>query len=221
MKTKITALTCLLCTFLLLSACSRESNGVPESDIPSTYSKEISGVPESVLLRDAGDLTQNCTNYKIEHNVDTAAHIDDLQLITIYKGRYGTKTLTTPYSYIYDKSTDIWTLMDTGSADAVYSVNKQAYIDSSPWTGRKSMNGWWYQYSITIHKIDESSVTVSYHIDFEQDNEWLKDIIHDSPTELYLSTFWDIPEFKIALAGEGYKTQYLECRLDIYGLNEG
>ena len=205
MKKRIALFIGLLCTLLLLSACSKESRGVPES----------------VLLRDAGNLTQNCSNYKIKHNVDTAAHIDDLQLITIHKGPYGTKTLTTPYTYMYDKSTDIWTLIDTGFSDAVYSVDKQAYIASSPWTGRESMNGWWYQYSITIHKIDESSVTVSYRIDFEHENEWLNDIIQDTPTELYLSTFGDIPEFKIALAGEGYKTQYLKCRLDIYGLNKG
>lgn len=157
---KYTLPLCIICLIITLSACS----------------KEAAGVPDSVIFRDinykiAGYEINSASNHTVTHNVDTDAHIDDAILSLCFEGAYGTKTITVPFTYQYNKASDLWVMLDGGTATSERTINESSYIDASPWTGKvEGKHG--YRYSITFHQIDTNSMTatISCEIDFETDS---------------------------------------------------
>ena len=140
---------------LLLSACSKESKGVPDS----------------VIRRNTSYTIDKANKYGIIHDVDTDSHIDDLQMKLYFKGTYGTKTVQVPCSYQYNKADDSWTLLDEGPATSKQLLDEDSYIKSSPWKG--AAEGYHdYSYSITFLNInmDRMEAVIHCDIDFKRDD---------------------------------------------------
>lgn len=155
-KRKISKPVIIICVLLLAAVC-----------VLLTLPPEIRGVPDSVICRDANYDIDSAAKYDVIHNVDTDAHIDDAQLKLVYKGDYGTKTITVPYSYEYSKSDDSWTLLEKGDATSEYVLDEKAYKEKSPFLG-KIEGSRECTYSITFQKInmEEMYAVISYDIDF-------------------------------------------------------
>lgn len=207
MKKKIRLFICLLCTAHLFSACLNDNNGVPES----------------VVLREARSLTEDYTSYKIKHNVDTAAHIDDVELELYFEGDYGKETITTSYSYQYNKSNDLWTLLEEGDVSSKYVINENTYISSSPCTG-KGNGRYSFNYSINFEEFntDACTATISYIIDFDgsihnYEGRTTIDIDYESGTSA--PSFALLVEFYVANLYLG--GQYIPFVLTIDGLMPG
>lgn len=175
-----------ICLFLIicnvLGGCSTPPNNSSQStqigkestplstesgNVTTELTNEEKGVPDSVVLRNT-TYAPDFVDYEVNHNVDTAAHIDDLKLVLHYAGNYGTKTITIPYTYQYDKGSDLWTLLHSGDGVGKHYINKTSYIDNSPFTGEKST----FSYSISFHEIDtaQMTATISYDITFKHKN---------------------------------------------------
>lgn len=139
---------CLLSMIFSLTACS----------------KEIFGVPKSVVLNDINYRGDGDLSVEISHNVDSSSHIDDAELLITEKGNFGTLETTTVYSYQYKKSDDAWELLGKGIAKRKHAINANAYINSPAWTGSTSS----FDYAISFENIDTENMTavVNCKIDF-------------------------------------------------------
>lgn len=195
---------CLLCIILTLFGCSHD----------------YKGVPDSVVLREAESQVENYTNYKINHKIDTAAHIDDIELELYNEGAYGTETIATSYSYQYNKATDLWTLLQAGDFSYKYVIDENAYISSSPCTG--AVNGpYSFNYSISFEAFnaDTHMASISYMIDFDgsiHDYEGQAAINIDYNSGTSAPSFTLLVEFYVANLYLG--GQYIPFNLTIDGL---
>jgi hypothetical protein len=131
---------------------------------------QVSGVPDSLVMRNV-DIPENMT-CEIIHSYDEATHIDDVQIIASYKGKFGTRTQTYAYAYQYNKSTDLWSLYgsENGKKSDVETLDKNAFLENSTFSGEFER---YHQgsYEITIKDIDFESrrATVSYMLIFYDD----------------------------------------------------
>lgn len=159
-----------------LSACS------------SNVNNEEKGAPDSVVLSNEAyiDFVERYSllDYTIYHDVDTTSHIDTLTLVMNGETGYATIRSTQQYIYQYNRSDDIWVLIEEGASNSYTSLNYEAFVSSSPWSGVCNPTRWTndeFNYTIDIKSIDLSNwtVTLTYSIDFHSDN--LTDIAQDTP----------------------------------------
>ena len=170
---KAIALLLSLTLIVCLYACDKD-NTKNEGFIIPIPSEEITGVPESVVLREV-TLDENVT-YNISHHYDPASHIDDVELTTCYNGKYGTQTTTYTYAYQYNKSTDLWTLIDknNGMQNTATTFNneslKREYIFSGDFNQAHSGT-----YTIFVENLDLSNMKadLSYSINFNDNSAGL------------------------------------------------
>lgn len=156
---KVIALIALAC--ILLSACSGKSRKNSDASVSvDSWMQDIlanasssGGVPDSVVLRSV--TVPDGFTHKIVHHYDKASHIDDIELIATYQGKYGTQTRTYAISYQYDKSTDIWSQISnlSGEYTESFSFSEEAYLEHPNFSGEFN----YYHsgtYDITIQEID-------------------------------------------------------------------
>lgn len=172
MNKRILSILCLLSILLVFTACS----------------KEIFGVPKSVVLNDINYRRDGDISVKINHNVDASSHVDDAELFITETGIYGTLETTTIYSYQYKKSDDTWELLDTGYATRKHTINAKAYINSSAWTGSTGS----FDYAISFEDIDTENMTA----------------VVDCKIDFFKSSFPDISETKLVYISDDIGSLY-------------
>lgn len=152
---------------ILLCACSSKSS----KDSDSSFSLKdllgnnagtsigLGGVPESVIMRNIS--VSDEATYEIIHDYDLTSHIDDAQVLVNYQGKFGTRTITYAYSYQYDKSADLWSLIgnNNGLQSDKTNLDEQAYLDTRDFTGDFNLydSG---TFDITIEAIDLTNRTI-------------------------------------------------------------
>lgn len=155
-------LTALLCFLLIACGNTSFSNGFSN------------GVPDSLILREF-QIDENQT-YKINHDYDSATHIDDVELLITSKGNYGTKTTTFTCSYQYNKSTDLWTVYneDNTTRNDIITLDAKKFIGTS-FEGRFSQNHKGnYYIKVNALDLDNKTINITYTIIFD-DGEILQD----------------------------------------------
>lgn len=167
----------LVSILIVFCSCSKNQHVISSDTVASSMSsidnKESRGVPESLVLRNI-TIPENVT-YEIIHKYDSATHIDDVELITSYTGKFGTKTQKYVYSYQYDKSTDLWTLMsgNNGLQSDITVFDENKYLNNE-FTGK--FNGAHSgKYRIIINEIDfdKKKVAVEYLLIFDDTSDVL------------------------------------------------
>ncbi|MBQ9354756.1 MAG: hypothetical protein IJT84_03630 [Clostridia bacterium] len=150
---------------------SENHNNNNKIEDSSKGNKIINGVPDSLVLRNVS-IPNNFT-YNIIHNYDSASHIDDVVLTAYHKARFGTHTKEYTYSYIYDKSSDLWSILngESGFESENISFNSESFKSAGAFTGRfnRYESG---SYEITIKDIDfdAKKATISYYLIFDSDS---------------------------------------------------
>ena len=161
----------LLSILLMLAACSQESTQLQSPSQSATQmSSELKGVPESVVLRNITYSMNECINHKIIHNVDTEAHTDNVEVTLYFEYPFATKTAYISYLYQYNKSSDLWELLQESEAEVEIMINESAYVNGSPWVG--TIEGYLdCSYTISFLEIDTSEMLakIEYEIYFEND----------------------------------------------------
>ena len=137
-------------------------DGTPPTDTSTTEDK--TAVPESLVLRNVS-LDEN-TTYIMTHNYDAATHIDDVTLVTVYAGNYGTRTQTYIYSYQYDRSSDLWSLIGgkNGLQSDVVSFDPESFIGKTFEGSYSQADSGQYSIQVTNLDLKNEKITVKYSI---------------------------------------------------------
>ena len=154
----------LLCCLLSVSICFML---VACGKGPTPLGGVSKGVPESLVLRNT-PIEDNMT-YEINHHYDSSTHIDDIELITSYKGAFGVQTKTYTYAYQYDKNSDLWSLIsdDDGLQSDVTSLDPKAYIGKS-FEGRfEHTHSGEYQIAVRDLDLSNETITIDYLLIFD------------------------------------------------------
>lgn len=166
-------------TLCLLSGCTNEKKGVPES----------------VVLYDVAEIlgkTENDYQCKIEHSVDVSSHIDNAIIVIKYETEYTKQTGMAKCRYQYDKSSDFWSLIEFG--DWVWETElKESFTETKPHMGTDIYET--YNYALYIDEIDTKNLTItcSYVV-----NEGDDPISQVEPVELELQY---VPEWRSYIFG--------------------
>lgn len=175
----------VLLSLLLLGACADGSN-----------QSEASGVPDALVQSSEVyiDFEQDYTisDYQIFHDVDMDTHIDDVTLKLCSEHGYMTIKCEAYLTYQYNKSDDIWILVDYDTGNYETSLNAEEFIRNSAWSGvhNNSSTLAYYEnsFTYTIHIKELSpefgTISVCYEIDF--DNDVYDDMIQTAPVTLEL-----------------------------------
>ena len=196
MKKAILIVLILICILSVFCSCSLKNSGsntavssnssisskadstekTESNNQSSEQIKELDGVPASIVLRNVS-IPENET-YEIIHNYDSTTYIDDVELITIYSGKFGIQTKKYTYSYQYNRSTDLWSLIsgNNGKQSDVINFVDDVYLNKE-FTGKfnRYHSG---SYSVTIKDIDfdNKKVEVDYLLTFDDNSGALFDI---------------------------------------------
>ena len=204
-----------LCFFIsiflcfIFVACEKTQSDIPDildisdvSDVPDIPD----GVPDSLILRNVS-VEENVT-YDINHKYDSETHIDDVELVTSYNGDFGVQTKTYTYSYQYDQSSDLWSLI--GNSNGLQSdsttLDPNAFIGKS-FKGRfaKAYSG---QYNIYARDLDLTNKIIT--IDYT--------IIFDDGDVLYNTATTDIVSFSDG-TGLGFNIEYTRSFVVRFGIS--
>lgn len=157
---------------------------------------EPSGVPDSVILRNVS-LPEN-TTYEIVHNYDASSHIDDALLMIHFNSAFGSETETYSYAYQYNRSTDLWELLDESNGQKTCSISfdKEAYLTKSPFTGSTNdYHNCTYSISVLDIDIENMNATIRYSLHFSRDS--IQDLNSSATVELWYADDGDGPYFEI------------------------
>ena len=213
MKKTIVSILGVLCIMLMLcSGCMKVDEGSYESTPPHTPATEANttantvetttayveptGVPDTIILRNVS-IPENAT-YEIAHNYDPVSHIDDAVLTIYDKKTFGTEITTYSYAYQYDRSSDLWDLLDESKVKELCSVSfdKDAYINNSPFTGRvKEYHDCKYSISILDINLETMSAQIKYSVKFSSDS--VQNLNSTSTVELWYADNGSGPYFII------------------------
>lgn len=126
----------------------------------SGCSNEKKGVPESVVLYDVTEVlgkAENDYQCKIEHNVDVSSHIDNAVIVLKYETEYTKQTGMAECQYQYDKSSDLWSLIEFG--DWIWETElKEFFTETKPHMGTDIYET--YNYALYIDEIDTKNLTI-------------------------------------------------------------
>lgn len=202
MKYKIIAM--MLLVVCMMTACSKEKKGVPESQV----------------LDKTSIITDYVDEYEIKHDVDKETHIDEVKVIAHSRGRYGTLTREQNMEFQYDKSRDLWTFVDyVRCADRsmigeVQSLDESAYIAGSPFFGQGATGT---SYEITFCAIDfaEKAASIDYEIDASNDVSGKMDVVlyeaeYNGMLQFSIPYVYKKPNWSGTVDETGYYTFYLD-----------
>lgn len=171
---------------MAFSACSgqnskqREADGVPENQVRSS----------DVFVE--FEMDYSVTDYQIFHDVDMDTHLDHVTLLLSSEQGFEAIRREVSLVYQYYKSDDMWILVDYYTVHEETGLNADAFIRDTGWAGMHSNSSTiaYYQnafaYNLHIKELDleDSTITVSYEIDF--DNELFDDLIQTTPVTMEL-----------------------------------
>lgn len=182
-----------MCAFLIaivlmvaFSACSGEN---------SKQRKE-EGVPENqVRSSDAFvdfEMDYSVTDYRIFHDVDMDTHMDHVTLLLSSEQVFAAISREVSLMYQYYKSDDMWILVDYYIEHEETRLNADAFVTNPEWSGAHSnssivayyQNAFVYNIHIKELNLEDSTITISYEIEF--DNELFDDLIQTTPVTMEL-----------------------------------
>lgn len=195
---------------MVFSACSggnskhREADGVPENQVRS-----------SDVFVDF-EMDYSVTDYRIFHDVDIDTHMDHVTLLLSSEQGFAAISREVSLMYQYYKSDDMWILVDYYIVYEETSLNADAFVRDTGWSGTHSNSSIiaYYQnafvYNIHIEELDleNSTITVSYEIDF--DNELFDDLIQTTPVTMELDQGFGGSAYILQIDEEGKELPWEE-----------
>lgn len=220
MRKSIIVVLSIICIIVILCSCTQKANDDSYETIslnvttgewsvehaePTTTANTVEttaayveprGVPDSVILRNA--YVPENTTYEIEHNYDSDAHIDDVLLTMYYNANFGTEITTCSYAYQYDRSSDLWELIDERKEqnDRSVSFDEEAYQNNSPFIGNTNeYHNCEYSISVLDIDIENMKAKIEYSVDFSSSS--VPDLSNSATVELWCSNDGEGPYFVI------------------------
>lgn len=135
----------------------------------SGCSNEKKGVPESIVLHDVAEVLENIEvdyQLKIEHSVDTSSHIDNATIILKYETDYTKQIGMVNCRYQYDKSSDIWTLLEIEEWTWETEL-KESFTEIQPYMGSSIYETYNYALYIDVIDIENMTITCSYIVNID------------------------------------------------------
>lgn len=143
-----------------LSGCSNENKGVPESTVLHDVTETFGNVKEDYQC-------------KIEHSVDLSSHIDNAAIIVEYETEYTKQTGMINSRYQYDKSSDLWTLLELGEWTWETEL-KDTFTKVKPYMGIDVYET--YNYALYIDDIDTKNMKITCSYVINADGEALQQV---------------------------------------------
>ena len=159
----------MLLLFILVSICitfascsTGEADGVPDAALHDT----------EVYVDFANDCT--ITDVFVEHNVDTSTHIDSVCLMLHGETEYATLSNIAYLKYQYEKSNDLWHLIEIEHSSRTIEYKNEAFVDCSPWQGeidnyKSSQPDCYYTFYVDAVDFLDRTITIRYQIDYVND----------------------------------------------------